>query len=61
MNKQSFTRAAYRRNEAAQILGIGVSTVDKMIRLGQLRVIKIGERGVRISHAEIERLVNQGA
>ena len=51
-------RAAYRRPEAAKILGISISLMDKMIRMGQVRTIRVGERGVLISRAEIERLVS---
>lgn len=54
----SGNRAAYRRPEAARILGISISLMDKMIRMGQVRTIRVGERGVLISRAEIERLVS---
>lgn len=56
--KNDVNRAAYRRPEAANILGISISLMDKMIRMGQVRTIRVGERGVLISRAEIERLVS---
>jgi excisionase family DNA binding protein len=36
-------RRAVGRREAAEILGVGVDTVTKMIRRGELRTVKIGD------------------
>ena len=60
MEKLQRPRALWRRQEAAQILGISISQLDKMIRAGQLATIRIGERGIRISQTDIDRLAASG-
>lgn len=46
-------------NEAATALGVSLTFVKKLRRLGKLRVVKLGRRAVRVSTREIERLCNR--
>jgi excisionase family DNA binding protein len=48
-------RLAYSPAEAALALGVTRQTLDKLTRLGQLRVVKIG-RSVKIPTTEVLRL-----
>lgn len=50
---------AYRINDTCHALGIGRSTLYKLIKEGQIRPITIGGRTL-IPRAEIERLVKEG-
>jgi excisionase family DNA binding protein len=43
--------------ETAEALRISPATLDRMIRRGQVRVVRVGERGVRVTVAELERLL----
>lgn len=46
--------------EAAQYLGIGTTSLYKLIRQGRVRIIKLGSRTI-VPRAEIERVLNGGA
>ena len=46
--------------EAAQLLGIGQTTVHRLIRQGRLRIIKI-DRSTRITRSELEDFVRRSA
>jgi excisionase family DNA binding protein len=43
--------------EAAAELSIGRSRLYELIAAGELRAVKIGERGVRVPASELERFV----
>jgi len=43
------------KSDAAKALAISLPTLDRLIRAGQIRVLRIG-RSVRISPSEVERL-----
>ena len=48
----------YRTQEAAKLLGISNSMVRKLIASKHIHIIRLGERAVRISAAELQRIVN---
>ena len=48
-------RGALRPDEAADYLGVGETTVRELIRAGELGAVSIGQRGVRIPIAELDR------
>ena len=41
--------------ETAQILGVSVATVSKLVKTGQLPAIRLGKRTVRIPKAALEQ------
>lgn len=45
------------REEAAEKLGVSLSTIDRYLRDGTLRRVKIGKRIVRIESAQLESLI----
>jgi excisionase family DNA binding protein len=45
------------RPEAARELNLSVRTLDELIATGQLRVIRLGRRLVRIRPADLEKLI----
>jgi excisionase family DNA binding protein len=45
------------REEAAESLGVSLSTIDRYLRDGTLRRVKIGKRIVRIDAAQLSSLV----
>ncbi len=48
---------AYEKSEATVLLHISASTLDRMIKNGELRVVRIGKRRTVIPRAELERLL----
>ena len=50
--------ATYTRQEAADRIGIGLTTMNKLIRDGDVKVIKIRTRTV-IKHDEIEKYLGR--
>jgi excisionase family DNA binding protein len=44
-------------NEAAELLGVGRTTMYELINSGQLKVTRIGTRGIRISDEELKRFI----
>ncbi len=48
---------AYEKPEATVLLHISASTLDRMIKNGELRVVRIGKRRTVIPRAELERLL----
>ena len=44
--------------EAARLLGLGQTTVHRLIRQGRLQVVKI-DRSTRIRRSELDRFVSQ--
>ncbi len=53
-------RRAYRRREVCEVFGASLSTVDKAIREGRIRVKREG-RGVYLAAPDVERLFNPTA
>lgn len=54
---QEVERQGYNVGEAARIIGVGRTTMHKMLNQGRIRPVKIGARTV-IPKSEIERLLN---
>lgn len=44
-------RDTYNRSEAAQVINISLPTLDKLIKDGKLRAIRIGQRRIVIPKA----------
>ena len=53
-------KRAYRRQEVCAVFGASLSTVDKAIREGRIRVKREG-RGVYLAAQDVERLFNPAA
>jgi excisionase family DNA binding protein len=49
----------FRVKEASDLLAIGHTKTWELIGAGELRTIRIGERGVRIPESEISRFVRE--
>lgn len=47
-----------KKPEVCEMLGISIGTLNKMLAKRQIKSIRIGERGVRIALAEVDRLLN---
>lgn len=60
MNKQDSLQMAYRITDACHALGISRTTLYKLIRSGELRMIKVAGRSL-IPRSELERLVRPGS
>ncbi|MFR6026274.1 MAG: excisionase family DNA-binding protein [Christensenellales bacterium] len=46
-------RDTYNRSEAAQVINISLPTLDKLIKDGKLRAIRIGQRRIIIPKAAV--------
>jgi excisionase family DNA binding protein len=55
--RDTVERQGYNVSESARIVGVGRTTMHKMIREGRIRPVKIGTRTV-IPKSEIDRLLN---
>jgi excisionase family DNA binding protein len=44
--------------EAARLLAVSTRTIQNFVRLGKLRPVKIGGRGVRFRRADLERFAS---
>ncbi len=55
--RETVERQGYNVSESARIVGVGRTTMHKMIRGGHIRVVKIGARTI-IPKSEIDRLLN---
>lgn len=47
----------YSINKAAQKLDVGRTTMYELINGQRLHVVRIGKRGLRVAHAELERFI----
>ncbi len=56
-SRETVERQGYNVGESARIIGVGRTTMHKMIREGRIRPVKIGARTV-IPKSEIDRLLN---
>jgi len=56
-NRETVERQGYNVRESARIVGVGRTTMHKMIREGRIRPVKIGARTI-IPKSEIDRLLN---
>ena len=50
-------KKALTKKEACELMGIANGTLEKLIKSGKLRWIRVGERGVRIATAELDRFL----
>src|SRR5215212_5516372 len=50
-------RSYYSISQAAALLGVSRVSIWRWIRAGQLPVIRLGHRTVRIAHADLDRLL----
>jgi len=48
----------FKTQEAGKLLGISNSMVRKLITQGQISIVRLGERAVRISATELERVAS---
>ncbi len=55
--RETVERRGYNVSEGARIIGVGRTTMHKMIREGRIRTVKIGARTI-IPKSEIDRLLN---
>ena len=53
------TERLFRFREAAKVLGVSNSLLKRLRRDGKLRVVRLGQRAVRISHRELQRLTKE--
>jgi excisionase family DNA binding protein len=52
------TEKLLRKSRALEALDISRPTLDRMIARGDLAIVRVGERGVRIAESEIRRLID---
>jgi excisionase family DNA binding protein len=53
----SAQRPALKRQETADMFGVSVATIDRLIADGTLPVIRLGKRNVRIPREAVEQLL----
>jgi excisionase family DNA binding protein len=53
------TERLLRKEQAREFLGISRPTLDRMIDRGEIAIIRVSLRALRISEAELRRLVEQ--
>ncbi len=58
MLKEVIYQRAYSSKDAAALLGISLSTIRRLMSLGEIKFFYIGKRRVRIAADEIERFGN---
>lgn len=51
----------YTRQEVADLLGLSIMTINRMMNNGTLRRIKVGLRAVRIDPASVQNLLEKSA
>ena len=56
--KEVIHQRAYSSKDAAALLGISLSTIRRLMALGEIRFFHIGKRRIRIAADEIERFGN---
>ncbi|MBE9129097.1 helix-turn-helix domain-containing protein [Coleofasciculus sp. LEGE 07081] len=59
--KPNQTRYLHTIKEAAELLGVGRTTMYDLLNSGLLRVTKIGTRGIRISDDELKRYIAENS
>jgi|TARA_B100000315_G_scaffold254009_3_gene294095 excisionase family DNA binding protein len=47
-------------NEVAELLSVTRQTVNTLLKTGKLKKVKIGERAVRVSRADLEAFIRKG-
>ncbi len=57
--RETVERQGYNVSESARIVGVGRTTMHKMIREGRIRPIKIGARTI-VPRSEIDRILRGG-
>lgn len=53
-------RRPWTRKAAAEFLGVSLSHLEKLIKAGEVKVIKIGAKKTLLTHDEVCRLANRG-
>ena len=53
------TERLLRKEQAREFLGISRPTLDRMIDRGEIAIVRVSQRALRISEAELRRLVEQ--
>ena len=51
-------KKALKKPEVCEMLGISLGTLNKLLQTKKLRTIRIGERGVRVALADVERFIS---
>jgi excisionase family DNA binding protein len=49
-----------RKREVETVLGISRATVDRPLAAGELRLVRVGRRAVRIPSTAVEALIRRG-
>ena len=60
MTTEVTNRKALRPEEVAAALGVSRRTVDRLIATQAIRVVRLGERAIAISTAELDRFIAEG-
>ena len=50
----------YTRQEVADLLGLSIMTINRMMNSGKLRRIKVGQRAVRIDPVSVQNILEDG-
>ncbi|MBL8087464.1 MAG: helix-turn-helix domain-containing protein [Chthonomonas sp.] len=51
----------YTISEAAELLGVGRTTMYELLNSGKLKITRIGTRGIRISDDELKRFIAENS
>ena len=46
------------RREAADLMSVSIMHIDRMIKRGDLEIVRIGPRGVRVKVASMRKYIN---
>ena len=57
IRKLNQDRLAFSRSEVADMLGVSLATIERMIHAGKLRAIRVGRRRILVPRTELERLL----
>ena len=52
-------RLLYSRRDAAGALSVSVDTLERMIRRGDIKAVRIGRRGVRVPRSELDAFIDR--
>jgi excisionase family DNA binding protein len=47
-------------HEVADVLGVGLRTIRRMVRRGELPIVRIGRRSIRFRPEDIKALIERG-
>lgn len=60
-NRNAATAPLLTREEAAEVLRVSVSTIDRYLRDGTIPRVRVGKRLVRIERADLDRILTVAA